>query len=69
MAQLPSTGSPLSKADLTLLNQAEYLNNDAIGKIDAMERAGGDVSALRLAQANVSTMIAAIKREYFPGVQ
>jgi hypothetical protein len=69
MPAQPSTGIPLSKQDLTLLNQAEYLNNDAIAKIDAMERAGGDVSELRLTQSNVATLIASIKAEYFPQAQ
>ena len=69
MAVMPNVGTPLSTQDLRLLNQAEYLNNDAISKIDAMERAGGDVSELRLAQQTVAQNIASIKAEYFPQAQ
>ncbi len=69
MATMPNVGTPLSKQDLTLLNQAEYLNNTAIAQIDAMERAGGDVSELRLSQQTVAQQIASIKAEYFPQAQ
>jgi hypothetical protein len=69
MPALPTPGRPLSKQDLTLLNQAEYLNNAAIAEIDAFERAGADVSELRLAQANVAAQIQAYKAEYFPQAQ
>jgi hypothetical protein len=60
-------GSPLSQADLKLLNQALYKLSEAVHAMDKAEAAGIDVSDQRLMQQDLLTQLVAIKQTYFPG--
>jgi hypothetical protein len=60
-------GSPLSQADLKLLNQALYKLSEAVQAMDKAEAAGIDVSDQRLMQQDLLTQLVAIKQTYFPG--
>ncbi len=65
--KVDTSGSPLSAADLRLLNQALYKASQAVEWMDLAEKAGLDMSNERLAHADTVAKLTAIKQTYFAG--
>lgn len=59
--------NPLTDRDKQQLDQALYLLNQMLPKLDQAERAGRDVTALRMRRDDLANQAAQIKAAYFPG--
>lgn len=65
MATNPTLAAPLTDADYRKLNQAQFMMNQLLTRLDQAEAAGIDVTEQRLRRDDISEQIDRLKRAFF----